>query len=202
MCVFVLMQEEDTLIFSLFFFLLLFKLLVIKLTSKVKIRQKKTLQISSSIAEKRHKIWARQSTFAGGPTVVRGRQGTQSRPRPNSNYGFGSRIDRFTAIQSTPSSPMVENSPLKWFVRDIDIGDNAGSQRPEMFGHRPIRTRSRHECHFSTGSSVPMGNLVSSLLLIFFFCMVEFLYFFVLGAPRKYPWGLPFAPTSSSSLVF
>ena len=70
---------------------------------------------------------------------------------------------------------MVETNPLKWFVKEIDISDSAGknnltpsntskksssNQRTtEMFGHRPIRTRSRHDCHFSTGSSVPMGNL-------------------------------------------
>ena len=76
---------------------------------------------------------------------------------------------------------MVETNPLKWFIRDIDIGDsgkssatsagtgtgksvgksgNGNKETPkvEMFGHRPIRTRSRHECHFATGSSVPMGK--------------------------------------------
>ena len=109
--------------------------------------------------------------------------GSIPRPRPNSSYGFGSRIDRFTAIQSTPSSPMVENSPLKWFIRDIDIGDNSkgtagatsgarpvtqrpgfkpeqqsSTEQPNMFGHRIVRTRSRHDCHFATGASVPMGK--------------------------------------------
>ena len=121
------------------------------------------------ISEKRHKIWTRQSTFAGGPTVVRKDSSGPGKIRPNSSYGFGSRIDRFTAIQSTPTSPMVETNPLKWFVKEIDISDSAknptpnkkssSNQRTEMFGHRPIRTRSRHDCHFSTGSSVPMGNL-------------------------------------------
>ena len=66
---------------------------------------------------------------------------------------------------------MVETNPLKWFVKDIDIGDsgaksgsgqkentNPSTNKVEMFGHRPIRTRSRHECHFATGSSVPMGK--------------------------------------------
>ena len=144
-----------------------------------------TNQSHHTFLEKRHKLWARQSTFAGGPTVVRNRHkpsGTGNNNRPataTGSYGFGSRVDRFTAIQSTPSSPMVETNPLKWFIRDIDIGDSGKSSssagksvgksgggtgnkeippRVEMFGHRPIRTRSRHECHFATGSSVPMGK--------------------------------------------
>merc|ERR1712223_2346579 len=75
---------------------------------------------------------------------------------------------------------MVETNPLKWFIRDIDIGDSGKSSsspgktvgksgggtgnmeispKVEMFGYRPIRTRSRHECHFATGSSVPMGEI-------------------------------------------
>ena len=78
---------------------------------------------------------------------------------------------------------MVENSPLKWFIRDIDIGDNSkgtsgaisgarpatqrpgfkpeqqsSAEQPNMFGHRIVRTRSRHDCHFATGASVPMGK--------------------------------------------
>ena len=119
---------------------------------------------------------------------MRNRAQNRSFSRPataQGSYGFGSRVDRFTAIQSTPSSPMVETNPLKWFVREIDIGDsgakkppaaitgknsgnsgNSGktdsktsnSEKPEMFGYRPMRTRSRHECHFATGSSVPMGK--------------------------------------------
>ena len=77
---------------------------------------------------------------------------------------------------------MVETNPLKWFIRDIDIGDSGGKSsaaaarksvgksggnketpKVEMFGHRPIRTRSRHECHFATGSSVPMGKKKCSI---------------------------------------
>ena len=80
---------------------------------------------------------------------------------------------------------MVETNPLKWFIREIDIGDSGvkgspggakvppagsgfqpgGGQRssqaadkPNMFGHRIIKTRSRHDCHFATGASVPMGK--------------------------------------------
>ena len=80
---------------------------------------------------------------------------------------------------------MVETNPLKWFIREIDIGDSGvkgspggakvppsgsgvqpgGGQRssqaadkPNMFGHRIVRTRSRHDCHFATGASVPMGK--------------------------------------------
>merc|ERR1719189_1923805 len=77
------------------------------------------LDQSAEIDERRHKIWTRQSTFAGGPTVIKSTGGAGSnttpiRPRPvNASYGFGSRNDRFCAIQSTPSSPMVETNPLK-----------------------------------------------------------------------------------------
>ena len=91
---------------------------------------------------------------------------------------------------------MVETNPLKWFIRDIDIGDSGKSSssagksvgksgggtgnmeippRVEMFGHRPIRTRSRHECHFATGSSVPMGKQKKLFLhLKFFFREIDF----------------------------
>ena len=126
---------------------------------------------------------------------MRNRAQNRSFSRPataQGSYGFGSRVDRFTAIQSTPSSPMVETNPLKWFVREIDIGDSgakkppitgkpnsensrnsssgktgggtakmSNSEKVEMFGYRPMRTRSRHECHFATGSSVPMGKSIS-----------------------------------------
>ena len=152
----------------------------------LKAQNQTQIKNQKKISEKRHKIWTRQSTFAGGPTVVR-KDSSGPKIRPNSSYGFGSRIDRFTAIQSTPTSPMVETNPLKWFVKEIDISDSAGkntnptpsntskksSSNPrttEMFGHRPIRTRSRHDCHFSTGSSVPMGNLdpLNSLNIILY----------------------------------
>lgn len=156
------------------------------------------IPIYYTFLEKRHKLWARQSTFAGGPTVVRNRHktagssgGSNNRPATaTGSYGFGSRVDRFTAIQSTPSSPMVETNPLKWFIRDIDIGDSGKSSssagksvgksgggtgnkeippKVEMFGYRPIRTRSRHECHFATGSSVPMGKQKKLFLHLNFF---------------------------------
>ena len=81
---------------------------------------------------------------------------------------------------------MVETNPLKWFVKEIDISDSAknptpnkkssSNQRTEMFGHRPIRTRSRHDCHFSTGSSVPMGNLSPFLKRLTFFIIWSFFY--------------------------
>ena len=95
---------------------------------------------------------------------------------------------------------MVETNPLKWFIRDIDIGDSGGKSsaaagksvgksgenketpKVEMFGHRPIRTRSRHECHFATGSSVPMGKKIvpsEKLLLFLFIGFYFYFYFFV-----------------------
>jgi hypothetical protein len=56
----------------------------------------------------------------------------------------------------------MAEKPLAWFVKDIEIGDDEESRQnmsPEMFGHRPIRRRNRHECHFVSGSVVPMGKI-------------------------------------------
>ena len=163
-----------------------------------KISYKKVIDVyvCADFPEKRHKIWTRQSTFAGGPTVVQSSNPGPPKQKPNSSYGFGSRIDRFTAIQSTPSSPMVETPSLKWFVREIDIGDSGkkvapgkpvvpGSNpaharhHPGMFGHRQVRTRSRYDCHFSTGSSVPMGKFLNKKTHSFLFCPQFFHFWFI-----------------------
>ena len=108
-------------------------------------------------------VWGRQSTFAGSPSALldSGVRNNRSRSE-NRTYGFGSAVDRFSAIQSQPNSPMQEK-PLAWYVRDIDIGDSkiVGSEsrpEPEMFGHRPMRRRSRHETHFLSGCHVPVGK--------------------------------------------
>ncbi|XP_040574676.1 uncharacterized protein [Lepeophtheirus salmonis] len=68
--------------------------------------------------------------------------------------------DAFTHVQSQPSSPMQESSPLYWLIRDIDIGDkkSQSSGVPAAIPMRLPRTRSRHDCHFITGSTVPMGE--------------------------------------------
>ena len=121
----------------------------------------------NKISEKQKlSVWGRQSTFAGSPSallVVSGVRNNRSRSE-NRTYGFGSAVDRFSAIQSQPNSPMQEK-PLAWYVRDIDIGDSktvgseSGSRpEPEMFGHRPMRRRSRHETHFLSGCHVPVGK--------------------------------------------
>ena len=110
---------------------------------------------------------------------------------------------------------MVETNPLKWFIRDIDIGDSgkkggpgsrpeprpaaqrsglqSGGQegsnpppststtfqdKPNMFGHRIVRTRSRHDCHFATGASVPMGKQTLLLLHSGIFHLNSFLFFY------------------------
>lgn len=94
-----------------------------------------------------------QSTLGSPPSI-------SDSKNQNTSYGFGSRTDRFSVVHSQPSSPMVEK-PLSWFIKDIDIGDGGESkQNPdsEMFGHRPIRRRSRHESHFVSGSHIPVGK--------------------------------------------
>ena len=122
-------------------------------------------------------LWGRQSTFAGAPSALvadRRNNRTRSENRTTS-YGFGSGIDRFSHIQTSPNSP-VQERPVSWYVRDIDIGDidpkGSGSDpakpEPDMFGHRPMRRRSRHECHFQTGCHVPVGKeMCHSYLLPF-----------------------------------
>ena len=66
----------------------------------------------------------------------------------------------YTSIQSQPGSPMQEQSPLYWFVRDIDIGDTSSTKSagPHRTNPNLPRTRSRHECHFSLGSACLGGG--------------------------------------------
>ena len=145
-------------------------------------------------ARKKMTLWGRTAAYEGGPSVCAnktksGQQaGNEPRdPRARSaeggssrgpNFGFGSGTSRFTVIQSSPASPMVDNMPMFWTVRDIDIGDGGGggggggngsssagkassaaASKAEMFGHKPFaRVRSRHDCHFAPGSYV-LGKL-------------------------------------------
>ena len=144
-------------------------------------------------------LWGRSGAYEGGPTVMKGRPAPVRDPRARSaeghrgageslpppapggaggggqrgqtNFGFGSGTSRFTVIQSSPASPMVDNLPMFWTVKDIDIGDGGSSASAgkaafssdgagsELFGHKPFgRIRSRHDCHFAPGSYV-LGKL-------------------------------------------
>jgi len=119
-------------------------------------------------------VWGRQSTFAGSPSIFQTENRKHRARSETRTYGFGSGLDRFSVIHSQPTSPMVEK-PLSWFIKDIDIGDGQMRQNtePDMFGHRPMRRRSRHECHFISGSHVPVGkasqfhNLTQAFLFMF-----------------------------------
>ena len=128
-----------------------------------KFRSRIRINLSNAFPDERKKLslWGRQSSYLGGPSVVSVRKSAASRARSadaRTSFGFGSGTSRFTVIQSQPASPMVEQMPLFWCVRDIDIGDKPKPSN-EMFGHRPMRTRSRHDCHFTPGSSVPFGKM-------------------------------------------
>lgn len=83
-------------------------------------------------------------------------------PRPKSETrAFGSGPGPgYTAVQSQPGSPMQEQSPLYWFVRDIDIGDSSSTKSagPHRTNPNLPRTRSRHDCHFSLGSACLGGG--------------------------------------------
>lgn len=161
-----------------------------------KVKKKTRRERTNCISDKQKlSIWGRQSTFAGSPSVLlatRRNNRARSETRSATSYGFGSGIDRFAVIQSQPTSPMQER-PVSWYVRDIDIGDGAGSKivgpesssnrpEPDMFGHRPMRRRSRHDCHFMTGSHVPIGKgscfivLKSQVVVLFLwkFCFLIF----------------------------
>ncbi|XP_059084303.1 zinc finger CCCH domain-containing protein 13-like isoform X3 [Tigriopus californicus] len=84
------------------------------------------------------------------------------------------RKDRFTKVQSQPGSPMAEQSPLYWFIRDIDIGDShserssnrrapsADGRGPRPPGPSPC-SRSRHDSHFMRGSASLVGGEDSGL---------------------------------------
>ena len=107
-------------------------------------------------------LWSRPSTYVGGPSVVTYRKSSntstnRARSADARCFGFGSGISRFTVIQSSPASPMVEQSPLFWYCKDIDI-DGGGSNKTE--NSHTLRKRSRHDCHFAPGTSIPLGKNV------------------------------------------
>ena len=120
-----------------------------------------TIKIFSD-EQKRLSLWSRPSTYVGGPSVVTCRKPTntstnRARSADARCFGFGSGISRFTVIQSTPASPMVEQSPLFWYCKDIDI-DGGGNNKVE--NSQAPRKRSRHDCHFAPGTSIPLGKNV------------------------------------------
>ena len=91
--------------------------------------------------------------------------GGGSNPRPKSETrafgsGPGPGHTSYSSIQSQPGSPMQEQSPLNWFVRDIDIGDSSSTKSagPHRTNPNLPRTRSRHDCHFSGGSAYLGGG--------------------------------------------
>ena len=108
------------------------------------------------ISDERKKLtlWTRQSTYVGGPSVVNARKySTSNNSRARSAdarcFGFGSGTSRFTIIQSSPASPMVENSSMFWYYKDIDIDGGKSGDSCKV-----VPKRSRHDCHFP-----PISNL-------------------------------------------
>ena len=127
------------------------------------------------ISDERKKLtlWGRQSTYVGGPSVVHLRKhSTTNNSRARSAdarcFGFGSGTSRFTIIQSSPASPMADNSSMFWYYKDIDIdGGKSGDPR------KVYPKRSRHDSHFPPGSAaLPLGKnkslLASSKVLCIF----------------------------------
>ena len=96
-------------------------------------------------ARKKMTLWGRTAAYEGGPSVCANKTKTGQQagdeprdPRARSaeggssrgpNFGFGSGTSRFTVIQSSPASPMVDNMPMFWTVRDIDIGRDRNRER-------------------------------------------------------------------------
>ena len=118
------------------------------------------------VSDERKKLtlWGRQSTYVGGPSVVNSRKysttnSNRARSADARCFGFGSGTSRFTIIQSSPASPMADNSSMFWYYKDIDIdGGKSGDSR------KIIPKRSRHDCHFPPGSTtVPLGKNKSLL---------------------------------------
>ena len=120
-----------------------------------------TIMISDE--RKKMTLWGRQSTYVGGPSVVNSRKLSSTNNTNNSRarsadarcFGFGSGTNRFTIIQSSPASPMVDNTSMFWYYKDIDIEgrDGKGSEICKN-----VRKRSRHDCHFRPGTTVPLGK--------------------------------------------
>ena len=109
-------------------------------------------------------LWGRQSTYVGGPSVVNARKSTINNSRARSAdarcFGFGSGTSRFTIIQSSPASPMVDKASMFWYLKDIDIeGGGSGAN-----SSKNVRKRSRHDCHFPPGTCVPLGKNVQAQL--------------------------------------
>ena len=121
------------------------------------------------ISDERKKmtLWGRQSTYVGGPSVVNSRKLSSTNNTNNSRarsadarcFGFGSGTNRFTIIQSSPASPMVDNTSMFWYYKDIDIDGGKSGDSCKV-----IPKRSRHDCHFPPGSTtVPLGKNKSML---------------------------------------
>ena len=124
-----------------------------------------TIQIISD-EQKKLSLWSRPSTYVGGPSVVTNRHKSsntntnRARSADARCFGFGSGISRFTVIQSSPASPMIEQAPLFWYCKDIDITDGGGGNNNKTETSHTLRKRSRHDCHFAPGTSIPLGKNV------------------------------------------
>ena len=119
--------------------------------------------------QKKLVFWGRQSTYVGGPSVICSRKSStnhtnkynRARSADARCFGFGSGMGRFTIIQSSPASPVVDKSPLFGYYKDIDIEDGSGcGGGGSTHASRPhhVRKRSRHDCHFAPGTSIPLGK--------------------------------------------
>ena len=113
---------------------------------------------------------------------------TAARARSDSRRPRHLQADRFSNVQSQPGSPMTDQSPLYWFVKDIDIGDKGGSLqnyphqsrrdhwissgRPPIppgrggrsstfvaTGSDLVRNRSRNNSHFELASPMTAGKI-------------------------------------------
>lgn len=113
------------------------------------------------ISDERKKLtlWGQQSTYVGGPSVVNSRKSSttnnnRARSADTRCFGFGSGTSRYTVIQSSPASPMVDKSSMFWYYKDIDIEGGGG----DTGKYQSVRKRSRHDCHFPPGTSIPLGK--------------------------------------------
>lgn len=67
-------------------------------------------------------------------------------------------LSKFSNVQSQPGSPMIDHSPLSWFIKDIDIDDRDSGRSSFLFSSSQprsglVRTQSRHDSHFALGST-------------------------------------------------
>ena len=113
----------------------------------------------------------------------------------NSDWAVFPAAGRRGRPQSQPVSPSRADTPLQWFVREIDIGDSretrserGADRRAQKTVYRApmVRTRSRHDCSFVPGTPFLAGNRPLLLHPIALFCFTILLSRFLVNPRMRF----------------